>query len=186
MDQAIFQHFQNHIQTTMAVGENCVQPLTNAANKLVETLLEGNTIFSCGQGHSAHLSKLLVSQLTLGHQIERPSFPAIDLESVLSAQSDDAFARALDLHGHSNDALVVFSAGNNNLALRQAIATAVDRGMLIVLLSATNDDLLADQLGDSDIEIATAEFGDLSTISAGFLILQCLCTLIDNKIFGGD
>ena len=187
MDPAIFQHFQNHIQTTMAVGESCAQSLTDAADKLVETLLEGNTIYSCGQKQSAHLSKLLVSQLTLGHQIERPSFPAIDLESIRSGHnSDDAFARALDLHGHSNDALIVFSVGNNNPALKQTIATAVNKEMLVILISAVDDQLLTQELGDNDIEIATAEFGKSSTISAGFLVLQCLCTLIDNKIFGGE
>jgi len=187
MDRVIFQHFQNQIQTTMAVGESCTQSLMDAANKLVEILLDGKTIYSCGQGHSVNLSKLLVSYLTSGYQIERPSFPAIDLDSILSIHNDnEAHAKAIDLHGNSNDALIVFSTGNNNTHLQQAIETAVKKGMLVILLSATDDDLLVKQLSDNDIEIATAEFGELSTIAAGFLILQCLCTLIDNKIFGGD
>ena len=188
MDTAIFQYFQNHIQTTMNVGEQCAESLTKATNQLVGALLDGNTIYSCGHGLTAPLSKLLVSYLTLGHEIERPSFPAIDLESILSTydNSDEAYAKLLDLHGKSGDALVVFSGGSNNPALEQAIVTAVRKGMLIVLLSAADDDLLTEKIGGNGIEISTAEFGKSSTISTGFLVLQCLCALIDNKIFGGE
>ena len=107
----------------------------------------------------------MVSQLTLGHQIERPSFPAIDLENIRSGHnSDDAFARTLDLHGHSNDALIVFSVVNNNPALKQAIATAVNKEMLVILISAVDDQLLTQQLGDNNIETTTPKFGKSSTI----------------------
>ena len=82
--------------------------------------------------------------------------------------------------------MIVFSVGNNNPALKQAIATAVNKKMLVILISAVDDQLLTQELGDNNIEIATAEFGKSSTISAEFLVLQCLCTLIDNKIFGGE
>lgn len=187
MDQAIFQHFQNHIQTTMAVGENCAQSISMAADKLASTLINGNTIFSCGQGHSLPLSQLLVTYLTCGYQIERPRFPAIELEGLTAGnQQPGSYASSLSLHGHSDDALIVFGIGNNNQTLQQAIAAASEKGMLVILLSASNDDLLVKELSDNDIEIPTAESEQWTSISASFLILQCLCTLIDNIIFGGD
>jgi hypothetical protein len=46
--------------------------------------------------------------------------------------------------------------------------------------------LLAEKLGTQDIEISCAEFSDQSVSAVYFLIIQCLCTLIDNKIFGGS
>ena len=70
--------------------------------------------------------------------------------------------------------------------VQQAIAAANEKGMLVILLSASNDDLLVKELSDNDIEIPTAESEQWTSISASFLILQCLCTLIDNIIFGGD
>ena len=90
--------------------------------------------------------------------------------------------KLLDLHGKSGDALVVFM--GVVITMLSNIVTAVEKGMLIVLLSAADDDLLTEQIGGNGIEISTAEFGKSSTISAGFLVLQCLCALIDNKIFG--
>jgi phosphoheptose isomerase len=187
MTEAIFQHFQNHIQTTMAVGESCTQSVSNAAHKLAATLLAGNTIYSCGQEHSLPLSTLFVKYLTSGYLIERPSFPALDLETIAnSSKNDDYYGRALSLYGQADDALVVFGIGNNNKILKGAIDAASDKGMSVILISARDDSRLVDALGDNATKIATAEFGQPSVATANFLILQCLCNLIDAEIFGGD
>ena len=187
MTEAIFQHFQNHIQTAMAVGENCTQSVSNAAHKLAATLLAGNTIYSCGQEHSVALSNLFVKYLTSGYQIERPSFPALDLETIANSnKSDDCYGKALSLYGRTDDALVVFGIGGNNDILKRAIDAANDKGMSIILISAPDDGLLSSALGSDQVEIDIAEFGEPSVSTASFLILQCLCALIDAEIFGGD
>jgi phosphoheptose isomerase len=185
MQEAIFKHFQDQIQTTMAVGENCTQSLTDAANKLVETLLNGHRVFSCGQESTVALSKLWVSHLTGGYQIERPSFPAIDLESLSSSYGGtDCYAKSLDLHGRTGDALIIFSPGNSSAILQQALATALKKGLSTILVSAIGDSQLSQNLSQNGIEIALAEFAKPSITLASCLTIQCLCTLIDHKIFG--
>lgn len=187
MDQTVFQYFQNHIQTTMAMGEGCAEKISNAAEKLTTALLAGQTIYSCGLEDSASLSQLLVNYLTSGYQIERPGFPAIDLQTIANnAKDDECFSRPLHIHGQSADILMLFSIGGNNPILKKAIDSAVEKGMLVILLSAADDNLLSEGLGHNDIEIPTAEYGRQFSTTAGFLTIQCLCTLIDNKIFGGD
>ncbi|MGB2172840.1 MAG: hypothetical protein ACPHYD_02585, partial [Porticoccaceae bacterium] len=89
MDQLVFQHLQNHIETTMTMGENCANKLAEAAEKITQALLSGHTIYSCGIGETSPLSQLFVHYLTCGHQIERPGFPAIDLDQIANSNKDE-------------------------------------------------------------------------------------------------
>ena len=185
MDQTLFQHLQHHIETTMAVGEDCADKISDAAEKITAALLAGRTIYSCGIEETTHLSQLFVNYLTSGYQIERPGFPAVDLETINNnAKDDECFARSVHIHGQNNDVIMVFSTGGNAPILQNTIDSAVDQGMLVILFSALDDNLLADKLCNNDIEIDTANYGSESTATVIFLIIQCLCKLIDNKIFG--
>lgn len=187
MDRAIFQHFQNHIESVMAVGESCTERLSDAAHKLTQTLLAGNSIFSCGQGHSLSLSRLFVEHLTGGFRIERPGFPALDLEAIATSQRDaECYAKSLQLQGKKGDVLWVFDLDKHSQVLEKAVAAASDKGISIILLSAANNRLLSPQLSHSDIEIVIDAERGPNAIAAGLIILQCLCGLIDQQIFGGD
>jgi hypothetical protein len=68
--------------------------------------------------------------------------------------------------------------------LKNAIDAAVQKGIWVLLISAIDDGLLSQGLTQQDTEISCANFGDQSISAMNFLIIQCLCTLIDNKIFG--
>ena len=185
MDQVVFQHLQNHIEATMAMGENCAPKIAKAAEKVTQALLAGHTIYSCGLGEKAPLSQLLVQYLTTGFEIERPGFPAIDLLSLINgAISTDSLSNALHIHGNNSDLLVVFSAQENNDALVKTIETAVEKGMIVVHISASTESLLKSSIGPNQIEINCGESSSKSSAAINFLIIQCLCTLIDNKIFG--
>ena len=185
MDQVVFRHLQNHIEATMAMGENCATKIADAAEKITQALLAGHTIYSCGMGEKAPLSQLLVQYLTNGFEIERPGFPAIDLHSLISETNNiDRIANALHIHGKNSDVLVVFSSQDNNNALVRAIDTAVEKGMMVVHISGTSENLLAASTGPNNIEISCGESEQKSSAAINFLIIQCLCTLIDSKIFG--
>ena len=187
MDQLVFQHLQNHIETTMILGENCADKIAEATEKVTQALLSGQSIYSCGFGETAPLSELFVHYLSCGYQIERPGFPAIDLSSLTTNKhNSESLSDPLHIHGQNGDILVVFSTGNNNPLLKNSIDAAVEKRLLVLLISATDDGLLAEGLGPQDIEINCADFGNQSLSAVYFLIIQCLCTLIDNKIFGGN
>ena len=187
MDRAIFQHFQKHIETAMAVGENCTQSLSDAAHKLTQALLAGNSIFSCGQGHSLALSKLFVEHLTSGYQIERPGFPAMDLEAIATSERDAlCYAKSLQMFAKAGDVLWVFDLDQPTQVLETTVAAAADKGLAVILLSAANNRLQSPHLSHSDIEIVIDADRGPDAIAAGLIILQCLCGLIDQQIFGGD
>ena len=185
MDQLVFQHLQNHIEHTMSMGESCANALADASDIMTQALLSGQTIYSCGHGETSSLSQLFIHYLTNGFQIERPGFPAIDLDSLAkSNKEDDAFAKLIHIHAKVDDILVIFSSGNNSLLLKNTIDAAVQKGLKLLLISAADDFILSEALGPQDIDISCADYGNKSVSAINFLIIQCLCTLIDNKIFG--
>jgi phosphoheptose isomerase len=185
MDQVVFQHLQNHIEATMAMGENCAPKIAKAAEKITQALLAGHTIYSCGVGEKAPLSQLLVQYLTTGFEIERPGFPAIDLLSLVNGANDtDGLSNALHIHGNNSDVLVIFSTQEKNDALIKTIETSVEKGMMVVHISASTEPVLTSSMEPNHIEINCEESSPKSSAAMNFLIIQCLCTLIDSKIFG--
>ena len=81
---------------------------------------------------------------------------------------------------------MVASAGENSPSLISLIETAIEKDMSVVLLSAANDDLLAANLGYNDVLISAAEFSGQLANAAQFQIIQCICSLVDQQIFGGE
>jgi len=58
--------------------------------------------------------------------------------------------------------------------------------MSVVLLSGANDDRLIDSIGYTDVHISVANFTGHLSLLAQFQIVQCLCSLVDDKIIGGS
>ncbi|MDA7735960.1 SIS domain-containing protein [Porticoccaceae bacterium] len=185
MDQVVFQHLQNHIEATMAMGENCAPKIAEAAENITQALLAGHKIYSCGIGEKAPASQLLVQYLTAGFEIERPGFPAIDLLSLINGTNHtDGLSNALHIHGNNSDVLIVFSAQENHGSLIKTVETAVEKGMMVVSIVASTESLLMPATGSNHIEINCGESSSKASAAMNFLIIQCLCKLIDSKIFG--
>lgn len=187
MDKQIFTHFQKVIETTMVVGDAFSEPMAAAAEKIAQALLAGNTIFSCGDKSAVPLAQLFSDYLAQGFEIERPGFPALNLNKLMdNSFGAERYAQSVQVQGKAGDVLLIVSAGDNSLALLTAIEAAIDKQLGVILLSGVNDDLLSATLGYNDIVIPAAEFqGQLAT-AAQFLIVQCLCALVDHQIFGGE
>jgi phosphoheptose isomerase len=187
MDQQIFKHFQSQIETSMVVGDAFAESIANAAEKVTAALLAGNSIFTCGDKSAALLAQLFSDYLALGFEIERPGFPALNINKMADNNSgNQRFSQVLNIHARSADVLLVVSAGGNSPPLISVIETAIEKDMSIVLLSAANDDLLAASLGYNDVQISCAEFSGQLTAAAQFQIIQCISALIDHQIFGGE
>ena len=187
MDQKIFNHFQQLIETTMVVGDRFAEPMAAAAEKISAALLAGNSVFSCGDKSAVLLAQLFTDYLTQGFEIERPGFPALNINRLVdNSFGAERYAQSVQVQGKAGDVLLIVSAGDNSLALLTAIEAAIDKQLGVILLSGVNDDLLSATLGYNDIVIPAAEFqGQLAT-AAQFQIVQCLCALVDHQIFGGE
>ena len=174
------------IETTMVVGDLFSGSIASAAESISSTLLAGGTIFSCGDKSGILAAELLTNYLTSGFEIERPGFPALNINQLCTASSNrNQLSNLLSIHAQSNDLLVVTSAGDNAPQLITAVEAAIEKGMNIVLLSGQNDDKLVGTIGYNDVQISTAEFSGQLEVLAQIEIIQCLSALIDDKILGG-
>ena len=187
MKEKIFSQFQGMIEMTMVVGDLFSDSLANAADLMSDTLLTGGTIFTCGKKSGSVIAKLLCDYLTVGFEIERPGFPALNIHDLCSHTSrQDQYSDILNIHANSNDLLVIASAGNDNHQLLKGIESGIEKGMSVVLLSSANDNRLVDAMGYNDVHISVANFSGQLAVLAQFQIVQCLCSLVDDKIFGGS
>ena len=71
--------FTESIQTKIAASEVLPEPIANAANMMVEALIRGNKILSCGNGGSAGDAQHFSSELLNRYERDRPSLPAMAL-----------------------------------------------------------------------------------------------------------
>jgi len=187
MKEKIFSQFQNMIETTMVVGDLFSDSMTNAAEIMSETLLTGGTIFACGEKSGTLIAKLLCDYLTAGFEIERPGFPALNIHDLCHQNiHQDKYSAVLNIHARSNDLLVIASAGDNDPSLIKVVESGIEKGMSVVLLSGANDDRLIDAIGYTDVHISVANFTGHLSLLAQFQIVQCLCSLVDDKIIGGS
>lgn len=187
MKEKIFSQFQGMIETTMVVGDLFSDSLSNAAELVSDTLLTGGTIFTCGEKSGRVIAKLLCDYLTAGFEIERPGFPALNIHDLCNhTGGQDQYSDVLSIHANSNDLLVIASAGNDDHRLLKVIESGIERGMSVVLLSSTNDEQLVDAVGYNDVHISVANFSGQLAVLAQFQIVQCLCSLVDDKILGGS
>lgn len=187
MKEKIFSQFQNMIETTMVVGDLFSDSMTNAAEIMSKTLLTGGTIFACGEKSGTLIAKLLCDYLTAGFEIERPGFPALNIHDLCHQNiHQDKYSAVLNIHARSNDLLVISSAGDNDPSLIKVVESGIEKGMSVVLLSGANDDRLIDAIGYTDVHISVANFTGHLSLLAQFQIVQCLCSLVDDKIIGGS
>ena len=97
----------------------------------------------------------------------------------------NSLSEIVNIHGKSSDILFVVSVGNEAPHLMIAAKKAIEKGMTTILLSPSNDKELASLLVYTSLKIETPDFqGELTTL-AQLEIVQCLCSLIDDQIFGG-
>ena len=136
MDQQIFKHFQDVIETSMIVGDVFSKPIADASHKIAAALLAGNTIFSCGEKSGALVAQLFNDYLAYGFELDRPGFVALNLNKLSdSTSTENRFAQSLQVHGKSADVLVVVSADNKSSVAAESSRTVIFLSMAVSIAS---------------------------------------------------
>lgn len=192
MSQRVYHLFQQSIEAKMQVGEDLAPLIENCADRIVQALLEERKIFVCGNGPSSALAQLFAAQLIDRFEKERPSLPAIWLGGNITTYTaiasdtahDEVYAKPLRALGQTGDLLVVISSSGNAQNLVSAITAARDRNIDVIALIGRDGGEIARQLLLSDFPLC-AHINSRSRIhEIHLLVLNCLCDLIDHKLFG--
>lgn len=192
MIDRIKQHFTNSIQTKIDAADQLPEAIAQAAIKMVDCLLGGHKILSCGNGGSACDALHFSSEMLNRYQEERPSLPAIaltaDTATITSIGNDyhynEIFAKQIRGLGQTGDVLLAITTSGNSANIVEAIKTARDRNMITVALTGKNGGEVATVLGPNDVEIRVPAHVTARIQETHLLVIHCLCDLIDMKLFG--
>ncbi|MCL4115642.1 UNVERIFIED_CONTAM: hypothetical protein GTU68_056393 [Idotea baltica] len=161
---------------------------------MVEALLNGGKILSCGNGGSAGDAQHFSSELLNRFERERPSLPAIALttdSSTLTSIANDysyneIFSKQIRALGQKEDVLLAISTSGNSENIIQAIEAAQDKEMQVVALTGKNGGIIAPMLQPINIEIRVPSLITARIQEVHLLSIHCLCDLIDYQLFGAN
>lgn len=194
MQDRIIGHFGASIETKTLSAEELPPYIEQAAQLMVDALLSGGKILSCGNGGSAGDSQHFSSELLNRFERERPSLPAIalttDTSTLTSIANDysynEVFSKQIRALGNPGDILLAISTSGNSANVVQAIQAAHEREMIVVALSGKDGGHMSSLLTGADVEIRVPADVTARIQEVHLLVIHCLCDLIDCALFGED
>jgi len=185
-------NFSESIQTKISTADSIINIIAEASEEIVQALLEGNKILSCGNGGSACEALHFSSEMLNRFKQERPGLPAIslnaDIPTLTSIANDyhfsDIFAKQIRAIGHAKDLLMAISTSGNSPNIISAIKAAHDKNMGVIALTGYDGGKIADYLREKDIEIRVPAHDTARIQETHLLIIHCICDIIDYRLFG--
>lgn len=184
-------NFTESIQTKISASEVLSGPIEQASMVMVQSLLSGNKLFSCGNGGSAGDAQHFSAKLLNRYETERPPLPAIALTTDTSTLTsiandyhhDEVFSKQLRALGNSGDVLLAISTSGNSRNVIKAIETAVSKDIPIIALTGKDGGDIAGLLGENDVEIRVPSSRTARIQEVHLLVIHCLCDIIDTTLF---
>ena len=191
MLERIKSNFTESIQTKIAASDLLAAPIEQAGMIMVQALLSGHKILSCGNGGSAGDAQHFSAELLNRYETERPSLPAIalttDSSTITSIANDyhydEVFSKQVRALCNNGDVLLAISTSGNSSNVIKAIEAAVARDMPIIALTGRDGGDIAGLLGENDVEIRVPASRTARIQEVHLLVIHCLCDIIDTSLF---
>ena len=194
LQDRVRKHFNASIETKSHALEVLSEPVTIAAELIVESLLNEGKVLSCGNGGSAGDAQHFSAEMLNRFERERPALPAIALStdtSTLTSIANDysyeeVFSKQIRALGRKGDILLAISTSGNSANIIEAVKVAHQREMKVVSLTGKNGGGMRELVQDGDIEICVPSNVTARIQEVHLLVIHCLCDLIDTQLFGGE
>jgi len=188
----IKQLFAESIETKMKAAEVLPDVIEQGGRAMVNCLLQGGKILSCGNGGSAGDAQHFSSELLNRFERERPALPAIALttdSSTLTSIANDydynkVFSKQVSALGQSGDVLLAISTSGNSANVIEAIRVAHEKGMVVVSMTGRDGGEMARLVKDSDVELRVPSPSTARIQEVHLLIIHSLCDYINTQLFG--
>lgn len=185
-------NFTDSIQTKIHAADSILNIIAEASEEIVQALLEGHKILSCGNGGSACDALHFSSEMLNRFKQERPGLPAIalsaDIPTLTAIANDyhfsDIYAKQVRALGQPGDVLLAISTSGNSANIVNAIKAAHDKQMSVVALTGCDGGKIVEFLQEKDIEIRVPSYETARIQETHLLIIHCLCDIIDYRLFG--
>ena len=192
------EHIRERFETSIEVkrrGLELLPPIIEQASiRLSDALQNGHKVLSCGNGGSAADAQHFSSELLNRFETSRTGLPAIALttdSSTLTSVANDyayeqIFARQIQSLGLPGDCLLAISTSGNSTNIISAVKAAHSRGMWVITLTGGDGGALAPALEEHDIEIRIPAKSTAYVQESHLLIIHCLCSVIEKRLFGAS
>ncbi|MET0217064.1 MAG: phosphoheptose isomerase [Burkholderiales bacterium] len=185
-------HFAESAQLKLQAARTLAEPIAQAAERMVQCLMNDGKIMSCGNGGSAADAQHFAAELLNRFETERPGLAAIALttdSSTLTSIANDydydqVFSKQVRALGLANDLLLAISTSGNSRNVVEAIEAAHERGLGVIALTGRSGGLMAGMLTEGDVHICVPATNTARIQEVHLLILHCLCDAIDCLLFG--
>ncbi|HDR1010793.1 SIS domain-containing protein [Pasteurella multocida subsp. multocida] len=184
--------YTESIQTQISASSLLPDTIIQATQMIVDCLLRGNKIITCGNGRSYINAQLFVANLLNRYELARPSFPSVllSLDSAINAamaldnNTETLFQRQFNAVAQQGDILIAFSPlPHNDEIVINAINSAVNKGIIVIVLTSASNDHIQGFLTEHDLEIAIPAIKESRVIEGHCFIANAICELVDHALF---
>lgn len=184
--------FSESIQTKINTADSLLEIIGIAATRVVQCLLDGHKILTCGNGGSACDAMHFSSEMLNRFKHDRPSLPAIaltaDTPTMTSIANDyhfnEIFAKQIRALGNPGDLLLAISTSGNSANILNAIKAAHDRQLNVVALTGHDGGKIPSYLKDSDIEVRVPSHETARIQETHLVVIHSICDVVDFQLFG--
>lgn len=192
LTQRINRHFSNSVRLLQLTLERHSGEIAQAASLIGDVLLQGNKILGCGPGVCASHAQYFCTALLHRYDRDRPGLPAIavssDLQTIAAIAEDaswrEIYAKQIKALGQAGDVLLLLSTRHEQESIAETINSAHGRGMSVILIGNEGSGYAEDLIQSGDVIIAIPASDQAGILEVQFIILNCLCDLVDIHIFG--
>ena len=186
-------HFAESIAAKQQAVEVLAEPTAEAAQLMINCLMNDGKILVCGNGGSAADAQHFAAEMTGRFEKERMELAAIALTTDTSALTaigndygfDHIFSKQVRALGRPGDILMGISTSGNSANIIEAIHAAHERDMQVIAFTGRDGGKIAAMLKDNDILLNVPHPRTARIQEVHILLIHALCDCIDTMLLEG-
>ena len=159
LQERVSAHFAESIRAKQEAEKVLVEPTAQAAELMLQCLMNDGKILACGNGGSAADAQHFAAEMTGRFEKERMELAAVALTTDTSALTaigndygfDHVFSKQVRALGRAGDVLVGISTSGNSANVIEAIKAAHERDMNVIAMTGRDGGKIASMLKDTDV-----------------------------------
>ena len=193
LQERVAAHFAESIRAKQEAEKVLVEPTVQAAELMLQCLMNDGKILACGNGGSAADAQHFAAEMTGRFEKERMELAAVALTTDTSALTaigndygfDHVFSKQVRALGRAGDVLVGISTSGNSTNIIEAIKAAHERDMHVIAMTGRDGGKIAAMLKDTDV-LLNVPYPRTARIQENhILLIHAMCDCIDSVLLEG-